>query len=315
MTEYILRIGVALVLLFFGAEWLVRGSAALALRLGVTPLVIGLTVVAYGTSTPELLVSSMAALNGQGDLAVGNVVGSNIFNICVILGLSALVTPLQVKMQLIRLDTPVMIGVSLLFVALFWDFRISRVEAGLLMVAIVAYTVMAVVLARKEVSAEVRAEFAESVPRQPGKLWLDLALIVGGLAVLVVGSWLLVTNAVELARLLGLSEAVIGLTIIAAGTSMPELATSVVAARRKQAEIAIGNVVGSNIYNLLAILGFSGLLSPLHAPNIKALDLSVMLASAVALLPLMWTGFVLKRWEGALLLAAYGGYLYVLWPK
>ena len=129
MTEYILRIGVALVLLFFGAEWLVRGSAALALRLGVTPLVIGLTVVAYGTSTPELLVSSMAALNGQGDLAVGNVVGSNIFNICVILGLSALVTPLQVKMQLIRLDTPVMIGVSLLFVALFWDFRISRVDS------------------------------------------------------------------------------------------------------------------------------------------------------------------------------------------
>lgn len=315
MTEFILWIGAALALLFFGAEWLVRGSAALALRLGVTPLVIGLTVVAFGTSTPELVVSTVAALKGQGDIAVGNVVGSNIFNICVILGLSALLAPLKVKMQLIRLDTPIMIGVSLLFFALFRDFRISRVEAGLLVFGIVVYTVANVVLARREVSAEVRAEFAEAVPRKPGKLWLDLLLIAGGLAVLVVGSRLLVTNAVGLARLLGISEAVIGLTIIAAGTSMPELATSVVAALRKQADIAIGNVVGSNIYNLLAIIGVSGLLSPLHAPGIKAFDLYLMLGTAAALLPLMWTGLVLKRWEGALLVAAYGGYIYVLWPK
>lgn len=315
MTEFILWIGAALALLFFGAEWLVRGSAALALRLGVTPLVIGLTVVAFGTSTPEMIVSTMAALDGQGDIAVGNVVGSNIFNICVILGLSTLLAPLKAKMQLIWLDTPVMIGVSLLFVALFRDFRISRVEAGLLLFGIVAYTVANVILARKEVSAEVRAEFAEAVPRKPGKLWLDLLLIAGGLAVLVVGSRLLVTNAVGLARLLGLSEAVIGLTIIAAGTSMPELATSVVAALRKQPDIAIGNVVGSNIYNLLAIIGVSGLLSPLHAPGIKAFDLYVMLGTSAALLPLMWTGFVLKRWEGVVLVAAYGGYIYVLWPK
>ncbi len=315
MTELILWIAAALGLLFFGAEWLVRGSSALALRLGITPLVIGLTVVAYGTSMPEMVVSTVAALKGQGNIAVGNVVGSNIFNVCVILGLSALALPLRVKLQLIRLDAPLMVGASLLFVVLFRDFQISRVEAGLLLAGIIAYTVASVVLARKEVSAEVQAEFTESVVRPPGKLWRDLLLILGGLAVLVLGSRLLVTNAVELARLLGISEAVIGLTIVAAGTSMPELATSVVAAFRKQADIAIGNIVGSNLYNLLAIIGVSGLLAPLHAPGIRMLDLYVMLGTSIALLPLMWSGFVLKRWEGALLLAAYGGYLYVLWPK
>ncbi len=321
MTEFVLWIAAALLLLFVGAEWLVRGSAALALRLGITPLVIGLTVVAYGTSMPEMVVSTVAALKGQGDIAVGNVVGSNIFNICVILGLSALVLPLQVKVQLIRLDAPLMLGVSLLFVALFRDsqtsrdFQISRIEAGLLLAGIIVYTVGSVIFARKEVSAEVRAEFTEAVPRQPGRLWLDLLFILGGLAVLVLGSRLLVTNAVELARLLGISEAVIGLTIVAAGTSMPELATSVVAAFRKQADIAIGNIVGSNLYNLLAIVGVSGLLAPLHAPGIRMFDLYVMLGATIALLPLMWSGFVLKRWEGAVLLAAYGGYLYVLWPK
>jgi cation:H+ antiporter len=315
MIEFILWIVFSLVLLFLGAEWLVRGSSALALRLGITPLVIGLTVVAYGTSMPEMVVSTVAALKGQGNIAVGNVVGSNIFNVCVILGLSALALPLQVKVQLIRLDAPLMVGVSLLFVVFFRDFHISRGEAGLLLAGIIVYTVGSVIFARKEVSAEVQAEFTEAVVRPRGKLWRDLLLILGGLAVLVLGSRLLVTNAVELARLLGISEAVIGLTIVAAGTSMPELATSVVAAFRKQADIAIGNIVGSNLYNLLAIVGVSGLLAPLHAPGIRMLDLYVMLGTSIALLPLMWSGFVLKRWEGAVLLAAYGGYLYVLWPK
>lgn len=314
MIEFIGWIAAALVLLFFGAEWLVRGSSALALRLGITPLVIGLTVVAFGTSTPEMVVSTVAALNGKGDIAVGNVVGSNIFNVGIILGLSALVLPLQVKLQLIRLDAPLMVGVSLLFIVLFRDFHISRPEAGLLLAGIVAYTVGSVVLARQEVSAEVLEEFTEAVPRPTGPPWRDLLLVVGGLAVLVVGSRVLVTNAIELARLIGISEAVIGLTVVAAGTGMPELATSVVAAFRKQADIAIGNIVGSNVFNLLAIVGVSGLLAPLHAPGIRMLDLYVMLGTSVMLLPLMWSGFVLKRWEGALLLAAYGGYLYLLWP-
>jgi cation:H+ antiporter len=315
MIEFILWIGVALALLFFGAEWLVRGSASLALRLGLTPLVIGLTVVAYGTSMPELVVSTKAALQGQGDIAVGNVVGSNILNICIILGLSALVHPLRVKMQLIRLDTPIMIAVSVLLVALLADSRLDRFEAALFLFGIVAYTVFNLRLARKEVNAEVKAEFAQSIPPRHGKVWLDLLLIGGGLAVLVLGSRVLVSNSIGLAKLLGVSEAVIGLTIVAAGTSMPELATSIIAAWRKQPDIAIGNVIGSNMYNILAILGLSGLLSPLHAPGIKMFDLYMMLGTAVVLLPLMWSRFVVTRWEGGLLAAAYCGYVYVLWPK
>ena len=285
------------------------------MRLGLTPLVIGLTVVAYGTSMPELVVSTKAALQGQGDIAVGNAVGSNSFNICIILGLSAVVYPLRVKMQLIRLDTPIMIAVSVLLLALLADSRLSRFEAGLFLFAIVAYTAFNLRLARKEVNAEVKAEFAESVPPRLGRLWLDMLLIAGGLVVLVLGSRVLVSNSIGLAQLLGVSEAIIGLTIVAAGTSMPELATSIIAAMRKQPDIAIGNVIGSNIYNILAILGVSGLLSPLHAPGIKMLDLYMMLGTAVVLLPLMWSRFVVTRWEGGLLVAAYCGYVHVLWPK
>ena len=262
-----------------------------------------------------MLVSTQAALSGDGDLSVGNVVGSNIFNICVILGLSALVHPLKVKLQLIRLDTPIMVGVSLLLLGVFWDFRIARVEAALLFAGIIAYTLVNLRLARKEVSAEVKAEFAEAVPPRSGNLWLSLALIVAGLAVLVAGSHLLVTNSIGLATLLGVSNAVIGLTIVAAGTSMPEFATSIVAALRKQPDIVIGNVVGSNIFNIPAILGVSALLAPLHGPGIQRLDLFVMLGTAALLLPLMKSGFVLRRWEGAVLVAIYVGYVSLLWPK
>ena len=315
MVEHSLWIAASLVLLFFGAEWLVRGSADLAVRLGLTPLVIGLTVVAYGTSTPELIVSSKAALAGQGDIAMGNVIGSNIFNICIILGLSALVYPLRVKLQLLKLDIPIMIGVSLLLLVIFRDFHISRVEAAMLFFGIIIYSVMNIRLARRETSAEVKDEFAQAMPKNSSGLWRDLAFIVLGLGVLVVGSRLLVDNSVSLAKLLGISEAVIGLTIVAAGTSMPELATSVVAAWRKQPDIAIGNVVGSNIYNILSILGFSGLLAPLHCTGIKPLDLSVMLGTAALLLPIMLTGFVVRRWEGAVLIAIYGGYVWMLWPQ
>jgi cation:H+ antiporter len=315
MTAHLLWIALSLALLFFGAEWLVRGSSGLALRLGLTPLVIGLTVVAYGTSMPELVVSTRAALDGAGDIAVGNVVGSNIFNIGIILGLSALVLPLRVKMQLLRLDAPIMIGVSVLLLFVLADARVSRWEAALFVAGILVYTVFNLRLARRERSEEVRAEFADAVADAPrGKLWLDLVLIAGGLAVLVIGSRLLVSNSIGLARLIGISEAVIGLTIVAAGTSMPELATSIIAAWRREPDIALGNVIGSNIYNILAILGVSGLLAPLHAPGIRTLDLWVMLAMAVVLLPLIWTRLAVARWEGALLVAGYCAYVYVLWP-
>jgi cation:H+ antiporter len=306
---------VSLGLLYWGAAWLVRGSASAALRLGLTPLVVGLTIVAYGTSTPELLVSTKAALAGQGDIALGNVIGSNIFNVAVILGLAALIHPMKVQFQLIKLDTPIMIFVSVLLWVFFQDGRISRPEAALLLFGIVIYTAGNIYLARRETTAQVDAAFGDAMPAVSKHWAVDVGFILGGLVVLMAGSRLLVDNATSLARAWGVSEAVIGLTIVAAGTSMPELATSVVAAFKKQPDIAIGNVIGSNIYNILCILGVSGLLAPLHAPGIRQLDLYAMLIVAVATLPILWSGLTVRRREGALLLAGYGVYLAMLWPK
>jgi len=304
-----------LVALYFGAEWLVRGGASLAVRLGVTPLLVGLTVVAYGTSTPELIVSSTAAAQGQGAIAIGNVVGSNIFNIGFILGLTALVAPMRVQLQLLRFDTPVMVGVALLFLLFFRDGSIQRWESLVFLAGIVLYTVVNVRLARRQASADVRQEFDDSVPKPTGSPWTDTGLIVAGLATLVLGSRLFVTGAVDLARLFDISDAVIGLTIVAAGTSLPELASSLMAAWRKQPDIAIGNVVGSNIYNILAILGVSGMLaSPVNGQGVSLTDTLIMIGFSAVLLVIAWSGFTLRRWEGALLLALYGGYLWHLWP-
>ena len=304
-----------LVALYFGAEWLVRGGASLAVRLGVTPLLVGLTVVAYGTSTPELIVSSTAAAQGQGAIAIGNVVGSNIFNIGVILGLTALVAPMRVQLQLLKFDTPVMVGVALLFLLFFRDGSIQRWESLVFLAGIVLYTVVNVRLARRQASADVRQEFDDSVPKPTGSPWTDTGLIVAGLATLVLGSRLFVTGAVDLARLFDISDAVIGLTIVAAGTSLPELASSLMAAWRKQPDIAIGNVVGSNIYNILAILGVSGMIaSPVNGQGVSLTDTLIMIGFSVLLLVIAWTGFKLRRWEGALLLALYGVYLWHLWP-
>lgn len=316
MTSPLLFLLLGLVLLYFGGEGLVRGSSALALRLGLTPLVVGLTVVAFGTSAPELVVSVQAALAGQGDIAIGNVIGSNIFNIGLILGVTALIYPLKVQLQILRIDTPIMIGVSLLAAWMLADRTIGRPEGALLFVGIIAYTVFTVLYARKvKSSAEVEAEFAESVPAPHGTVWRDLIFIAVGLALLIAGSHFLVAGAVRLARGFGISEAIIGLTIVAAGTSMPELVTSLVAAFKKQPDIALGNIIGSNIFNILGILGAAALLRPITGEGIKMMDLYVAIAFAAALLPVLWSGRKMERREGALLVAAYGGYLYVLWPK
>lgn len=314
MIENLALVALSLVLLFFGAEGLVRGSSALALRAGLSRLMVGLTVVAFGTSSPELVVSIEAALSQQGDIAVGNVVGSNSFNIGIILGITALVCPIPVHRQVIRLDAPIALGVALLLSVLLLNDRLGRAEGTLLFAGIVAYTLMNVVLARKE-----RATDAASSTDLPlvavARHWgIDLLFVVGGLGVLVLGSRLLVDNAVSLAQELGVSQAVIGLTIVAAGTSMPELATSLVAALRKQADIAIGNIVGSNVFNVFGILGVASLLSPLSAPGIAALDYGAMILFTVLLIPLLYTGRLLHRVEGGLLLALYGGYLFLLWP-
>ena len=305
----------SLVLLFAGAEMLVKGSASVAARAGLTPLMIGLTVVAFGTSSPELAVSLDAALMGQGDVAIGNVVGSNLLNIAVILGLSALICPIVVHLQLIKVDVPIMILVAFLLPLLLLDGRLGRLEGGLLFAGIVLYTLLNVQMARKGSTTEVEDEFAEGVPKMTRHWSLDLLLIVGGLVVLVLGSHLLVDNCLQVARAFRISEAVIGLTVIALGTSMPELATSIVAAIRRQPDIALGNVVGSNIFNILGTLGLSAMVTPMVVPGIKMLDYAMMAGVSLLLLPFLMTGLRLARLEGAILLVVYASYLFVLWPK
>jgi cation:H+ antiporter len=308
VSDYLL-VALGLAVLVAGGDLLVRKAAALGVRLGVTPLLIGLTVVAYGTSTPELLVSVRAALADSGDIALGNVVGSNIANIALILGLAALVRPLEVKAQLLRADVPLMIGASLLLVLLLWDGGLSRADGALLVAGLVAYTLLVIQLARRERSAEVRSEFAAAAPSAAGSLWAQLLLLLLGLGLLVAGASWLVRGAVGLAATWGMSEAVIGLTVVAVGTSLPELATSLVAAWRRQGDIAIGNVIGSNVYNILGILGVVALLHPLNATGIGASDLVVMLLVAALCLPLMRSGFLVSRVEGLLLLIGYAAYV------
>jgi cation:H+ antiporter len=313
MLENLAFIALSLLLLFAGAEALVRGGSSAAIRLGLSPLVVGLTVVAFGTSSPELVVSIKSALAGQGDIAVGNVVGSNSFNIGVILGLTALICPLPVHRQIIKIDAPIALGVAVLLPVLLFGGLLSRWEAGALFAGILGYTALNIHLARKSSN---EPESFETPGTGVLKHWaLDLLFILGGLAILVFGSRMLVDNSVSLARTLGISEAVIGLTIIAAGTSMPELATSVVAAIRKQADIAVGNVVGSNVFNILGILGISGLVKPIESTGVTMVDYGFMVAFSLLLLPLLYTGRVLHRIEGAVLLALYGVYLFILWPK
>lgn len=301
-----------LVLLVGGAEVLVRGASKLAAQFGIPPLIIGLTVVAFGTSAPETAVSVQAALNGSGDLAIGNVLGSNIANILLILGITALVAPLVVSRQLIRLDVPLMIGASLLAYALALDGSLSRLDGVVLFGCIIAYTLFQVIKGRKDNSNLSSDEFSEEygLHEQPKPYaWaINLGLLLAGLALLVGGANLLVTGAVELARAFGLSELVIGLTVIAIGTSLPELATSLIAALKGERDIAVGNIVGSNIFNLLCVLGLTALVSPTAVPvasNALAFDFPVMIAVAIACLPIFFNGYCIKRWEGALFVSYY----------
>ncbi|AWT11271.1 calcium/sodium antiporter [Stutzerimonas frequens] len=304
-----------LVLLVAGAEVLVRGAAKLAAQFGISPLVIGLTVVAFGTSAPETAVSVQASLNGSGDIAIGNVVGSNIANVLLILGMTALVAPLVVSRQLIRLDIPIMIGASLVTFGLAWDGQLSRIDGAILFSAVVIYTLFLVISSRRENAAGADDEFAKEFgldePAKPHAGLINAGLVLGGLVLLVVGSNFLVEGAVALARALGLSELVIGLTVIAIGTSLPELATSIMAAFRGERDIAVGNIVGSNIFNLLCVLGLASLVSPQAigvSSNALAFDFPVMIAVAVACLPIFFAGYCIKRWEGALFLAYYVAY-------
>lgn len=303
--------------LVLGANLLVRGASKLALSLGISPLVVGLTIVAFGTSAPEMAVSVGAVLDGKTDLAIGNVVGSNIFNVLFILGLSALIVPLVVHVQLIRQEVPIMIGASLLLLLLGLDGHIKRAEGALLAGLLGAYTLFLILQSRRETQAA-QDEFAGELPPPDAQAWdgrlpAQLLLIGVGLLGLVFGSQWLVEAAVSVARTLGVSDLVIGLTIVSAGTSMPEVAASITAALKGERDIAVGNVVGSNTFNILGCVGLSGLVAgDAGLPLSQALlnfDIWVMLAVALACLPVFLTGREIARWEGGVFVLYYAAYV------
>lgn len=301
-----------LVLLVAGAEVLVRGASRLAATIGLSPLVIGLTIVAYGTSSPELAVSVQSALAGQADIALGNVIGSNIFNVLFILGLSSAIAPLVVAQQLVKFDVPIMIGVSFLTHLLAADGKISRFDGILLFLGGVAYTAFLIYQSRQEKDAAVQEEYTREYGNYPAsKLFVNIAYIIAGLILLVLGSRWLVEGAIAIAKAIGVSELIIGLTIVAAGTSLPEVATSVIATLRGERDIAVGNVVGSNIFNLLVVLGLASIFAP-DGINVPAsalrFDIPVMIVVAISCLPIFFTRNVIDRWEGFLFLGYYVAY-------
>ena len=312
MTATLITLGAGLALLIAGGELLVRGASALARRLRIPPLVIGLTVVAFGTSAPELAVSVRSALRQQADLALGNVVGSNVFNVLLILGLSALLKPLVVERSMVRREVPIMIAVSLVPLGLGLDGRLGRPEGWLLVAGLVGYTLLQIRSVRRDPPPP-----SEESPADPGgtrPLW-SLLLVGSGLGLLVLGAEWAIDAAVALARALEVSELLIGLTLVAAGTSLPEVATSIIAALRDERDLAVGNVVGSNIFNILAVLGITTVMAPggiAVSPSALRFDIPVMLAVAVACLPIFFTGYRIDRWEGGVFLGYYAAYVAVL---
>lgn len=308
----LLFIAVGILFLTIGGEILIRGSLAAANRMGVSPLLSGLLIVGFGTSTPELVVSIDAAMSQRPDIAVGNIVGSNIGNILLILGLCALITPLAVKPLALRRDGVMVVAATVLFVILASGNAFSRIEAVIFLLGLVAYLIWAYCTERtgEQPSAALHKAEADEVATLPkSTLWISIA-VVSGLALLIVGSQVLLKGAVAVAESFGVSEAVIGLTLVAVGTSLPELSISVIAALRRHADVAIGNILGSNIFNILGILGVSALLQPLPIhERILNFDQWVMLGTALLLMLFIYTGSRLNRLEGAVLLLGYGVYL------
>lgn len=325
MTTLLLLIG-GFFLLVLGGELLVRGSVNVATRLGVSPLVIGLTLVGFGTSTPELVTSVQAALAGAPGIAYGNIVGSNIANLLLILGVATIILPITVESSTLKRDGLVMIGVALVFAAMAATMPAGRLVGAVFLAALAAYIYLAF-RQESQSSSDHGAVYDKSLAAQgvdpalvpgamsKGSLLVPLLTAVGGLAIVVLGGKFLVDGAVGLARSYGVSETLIGLTIVAVGTSMPELVTSVMAALRKQTDVAFGNIVGSNIYNILGIGGATALMAPTDVPReIVTFDNLVMIAISVLVIFFAWTGRRISRGEGAVLLLGYIGYLAWLWP-
>jgi cation:H+ antiporter len=304
-----------LILLMVGADLLVRGAAALALRVGISPLVVGLTVVAFGTSSPELVVGVQAALRGQGEMTLGTVIGSNICNIVLILGVSALIRPLRIHLQVLRFDLPCMLAATVLVSAFLATGHLGRGMGLVLVGLLVAYTVYTITLARREGAGIPEVEFEQAVAEKRYSVPLLVLFLILGVPLLVAGSDLVLRGAVKVAVGWGVSQAVIGLTLVAVGGSLPELATSVVAAVQRKGDIAVGNVVGSNIFNLLSVLGLAALAAPITVGGIQPSDVAVMLVVSFLLFPLMRSGLQLNRWEGGVMLAVYAGYVATLFAR
>lgn len=300
---------VGLLFLTFGADRLVLGSSAIALKLGVSPLLIGITIVAFGTSAPELIVSINAALSGNGGISVGNVVGSNIANIGLILGIASLITPMTVHVSLIRRDIPIMIGISLISGWFIFGEEVSRAEGAFLVAGLLVFIGLSIYWAKRETPSAQVAEFEEPLKDAHIATWLAWVYVAIGLGLLAGGSELLVGGAVHIAEVFGMSQTLIGLTIVAIGTSLPELATSITAAMKGESDIAVGNVVGSNIFNALGILGIAAVIRPLPTATFSMVDLGVMLGFTILMLPMARNDMRILRWEAALLLTAYVGYM------
>ncbi len=314
MTADIFILAAGFGLLYVGGEGVVRGAAAIGMRLGITPVMVGLIIVAFGTSAPELAVSVRAALGGHGGLAIGNVVGSNICNIALILGLTALIRPPTIQAQLIRFDVPVMIGSAAFLILLLIDGTLSRLDGAVLVLALLIYLTMAVKQARAE-RQSVHQKMRAALARPSGYTRKRALILALGLAGLIAGGDLFVRGAVGIAVALDVPESIIGLSIVALGTSLPELATSVVAALRGHGDIAAGNVIGSNIFNVLSILGITAVLTPLPVEAVSFADLGIMFAIMLVALPLMFTQTKIERWEGGLLLAIYVTYMAWLFSR
>ncbi|MFO7891710.1 MAG: calcium/sodium antiporter [bacterium] len=308
----ILYIMGGLILLYAGAEALVKGSSVIAFRLGISHLVVGLTIVAFGTSAPELVISLKAAVAGTGDISLGNVIGSNICNIGLILGLSALICPLNIQLQTIRFDVPFMLISSIIFIFFSLGLRLDRIEGIVLFVGFIFFIVFNIVSINREKKKGVIKKSENNPPAPYSGLWKYFLQIGIGLVFLNFGSNFLIKGSVKAADLLGVSEAFIGLTIIALGTSLPELATSIMASWKGEKDIAVGNIIGSNIFNILCVLGLSSIICPIQGVNIQILDLLFMLGLSVLIFPLMKTDFTLKRWEGGLMMGLYFLYIYLL---
>lgn len=308
MFEHLLWFGLGLVLLILGADSFVKGASGLALRFGISPFIVGMVIVGFGTSTPELMVNLTAVWRGSYDLAVGNVVGSNVANVGLILGTCALVAPLTVRMKLLRVETPLLIGVSLLLWLLCFDGTLGRID-GLVLVAGFAALMVYVVRDARDEPPVVKEELAETAATRT-ELWRSIARLVIGLALLLYASHLMVGAALAIAAILGISELIVGLTVVAIGTSLPELASSLIAVWRGHGDIAVGNVVGSNLFNVLLILGATAAIHPLGVSrSLLWVELPAMIVFALALYPMIRGDLRIERYEGAILLTAFAAFL------